>query len=111
MSEDTQEVAVEEHEAQEIDPNGAASNADGASPVAPMACADAAPSTAGTLLSTANSTDEPLTFEQLVEKRFLEVEQFLLKLPRSMMHALSEGSGTPDEVAQRATAHLLDKNK
>ncbi|OWT62018.1 hypothetical protein [Candidimonas nitroreducens] len=108
---DTATPAIDASATQADDPNGAASNAAAPSTGAPTASAEAAPSTAGASPSDGNSDDESLTFEERVEKRFVELEHFLLKLPRSIMHALHGGSGTPEEVAQRATQHLLDKNQ
>lgn len=52
-----------------------------------------------------------LTFEQRVEQRFLQVEGFIVKLPHSIAHALSQGSGTVEEMAQRAIIHLFGKDQ
>ena len=51
-----------------------------------------------------------MTFEQQVEHRFLALEGYLMKLPHSIAHAFSLGSAEPEEMAQRALAHLFSKN-
>ncbi|MGY6240544.1 hypothetical protein ACW910_24180 (plasmid) [Burkholderia ambifaria] len=52
-----------------------------------------------------------LTFEQRVEQRFLQVEAFIVKLPYSIAHALHQGSGSVEELAERAIAHLFGKDQ
>ncbi|UEP23112.1 hypothetical protein LL999_22980 [Burkholderia ambifaria] len=59
----------------------------------------------------ASSPAETLTFEQMVEQRFLQVEAFIVKLPYSIAHALHQGSGSVEELAQRAIAHLFGKDQ
>ncbi|UEP43146.1 hypothetical protein [Burkholderia sp. B21-005] len=50
-------------------------------------------------------------FEQRVEQRFLQVEAFIVKLPHSIAHAFHQGSGSVEELAQRAIAHLFGKDQ
>ncbi|UEP31607.1 hypothetical protein [Burkholderia sp. B21-007] len=66
---------------------------------------------AGSSQPVASSLAEALTFEQRVEQRFLQVEAFIVKLPYSIAHALHQGSGSVEELAQRAIAHLFGKDQ
>lgn len=49
------------------------------------------------------------TFEERVEDRFLQLEGFLMRLPRSIHHAMSQGSADVEEFAGRVVAHLFSK--
>lgn len=53
--------------------------------------------------------EQPLTptFEQRVEERFLQLENFLVKMPLSIAYAFHQGSATAEEMAQRAIKHLF----
>ena len=91
------------------DPNAGAPSAVAQSADATQSSAQPVSSDAGVSPNAESSVAE--TFEQRVEKRFLEVEAFLMKLPHSIAHAISLGSAEPEELAKRALAHLLDKNQ
>ncbi|WP_140401578.1 hypothetical protein [Burkholderia multivorans] len=56
-------------------------------------------------------TAPQLTFDQMVEQRFMQVESFIVKLPYSIAHAFHQGSGSVEELAQRAIAHLFGKDQ
>lgn len=90
-----------------VDPNAAASDA---AVSAPVETVSAEPANADSGVSqTAENSDASLTFEERVEKRFLEIEPFVMKLPHSIAHAISLGSAEPEELAKRALAHLFAK--
>ncbi|MBU9261976.1 hypothetical protein [Burkholderia multivorans] len=79
----------------------------------PVESASATPvsTDAGSSQAAASSVAEPLTFEQMVEQRFMQVEAFIVKLPYSIAHAFHQGSGSVEELAQRAIAHLFGKDQ
>ncbi|VVE00631.1 hypothetical protein PIN31115_02085 [Pandoraea iniqua] len=80
-------------------------------PAADLASAPAVSQSAGMLPIGVSSGDEALTFEERVEKRFLALEGFLVKLPHSIAHAISQGSAEPEELAKRALAHLFSQDQ
>lgn len=90
-----------------VDPNVAASDAAVSAPVE-TASAEPASADSGASQTAENSADN-LTFEERVEKRFIEIEAFVMKLPHSIAHAISLGSAEPEELAKRALAHLFAK--
>jgi hypothetical protein len=90
--------------------HAAASDADASSPVE-SGYATPVSTDAGSSQLAESSPAEPLTFEQLVEQRFLQLEAFIVKLPYSIAHAFHQGSGSVEELAQRAIAHLFGKDQ
>lgn len=88
----------------------AASNADAASHVE-SGSATPVSTDAGSSPFAESSPAESMTFKQLVEQRFLQLEAFIVKLPYSIAHAFHQGSGSVEELAQRAIAHLFGKDQ
>jgi hypothetical protein len=92
------------------DPNAGASAAAESSPVEPGSAMPAS-TDVGLSQIAENLPAEHFTFEQLVEQRFLQLESFIVKLPYSIAHAFHQGSGSVEELAQRAIAHLFGKDQ
>lgn len=88
------------------DPNVGASAAAASSPVE-SASAIPASIDAGSSQAVVSSPAEPLTFEQMVEQRFLVLEGYLVRLPHSIAYAFHQGSASAEEMAQRAIKHLF----
>ncbi|MCA8026416.1 hypothetical protein [Burkholderia cepacia] len=81
-----------------------------ASSIADSASATVASTDATSSPSGANSPAEspvPLTFEQRVEQRFLQIEHYLLKLPAAIHAVLSAGSLEPEEFSKQVIARLF----
>ncbi|WP_257834532.1 hypothetical protein [Burkholderia glumae] len=53
--------------------------------------------------------DDTRSFEQRVEDRFLQLEGFLMRLPHSIHHAMSQGSADAEEFVGRVVKHLFSK--
>jgi len=53
--------------------------------------------------------EAPKTFEQRVEDRFLQLEQFLVALPHSIATVLARGSMETEEFAKQVVEHLFTK--
>jgi hypothetical protein len=94
-------------------PGEAFADASDAAASSPVESVSATPASidAGSSQPAESSAAEPLTFEQRVEQRFMQVEAFIVRLPYSIAHALHQGSGSVEELAQRAIAHLFGKDK
>jgi len=62
-------------------------------------------------LSDGNSGVEPIkvTFEQLVEQRFLALERAIARMPHAIHTAMSEGShASAEEFASRVLHHIFN---
>lgn len=91
------------------DPNAAVSVA-AESPVESSPSATTAPSGAGELQTAASTPAEvpqALTFEQMVEARFLKLEAAVMQLPASMHAVMSDGSKEPEDFAKAVMAHVF----
>lgn len=81
----------------------ASSTADSASATPVSIAATSSPSDAS------SRVDGTHSFEQRVEDRFLQLEGFLMKLPHSIHHAMSQGSADAEEFVGRVVKHLFSK--
>lgn len=91
------------------DPNAVAPSAVAQSADVTPLSAPPASNDAGTSQTAANSADEPKTFEQRVEERFMALEQALMGLPHSIHTVLSRGSTSAEEFGAAVIVHLFGK--
>lgn len=91
-----------------VSQTAASSPAESGNAPAPSA-ADASTAVAGAAPSQTAPADEPQTFEQRVEARFLALEQHFMNLP----HAIAQANGHPEPASwcERVIHFLFGKNE